>query len=115
MPPDAIGDDLRSVWKGHLRFSLVSIPVKAVSARSPDQRPGLSWLHKDCFQPIRQKKTCPVHGEVRPDEVVSGYKLGKDRYVPLDEAELQSLRATKDDTVHVEAFVEAGRFDPVYL
>jgi DNA end-binding protein Ku len=115
MFPEREGDEPRSVWKGFLRFSLVSIPVKAVSAKTPSARISLSWLHKDCFQPIKYKKVCPVHGEVRQDEIVSGYKINNRQYIPLGEDELKEIRAVRDDTVHVETFVEEDALDPVYL
>lgn len=115
MSPDTTGDEQRSVWKGFLRFSLVSIPVRAVSAKSPSRRVSLSWLHKGCYQPIKYKKVCPVHGEVRQDEIISGYKINNRQYVPIDEQELKDLRSEKDDTVHVETFVEADALDPVYM
>src|SRR4029078_7874287 len=115
MFPETEGDEPRSVWKGFLRFSLVSIPVKAVSAKSPSARISLSWLHKDCFQPIKYKKGGPVHGEVRQDEIVSGYKINNRQYIPLDEEELKEIRGVGDDTVHVETFVEEDALDPVYL
>ena len=65
----------RSVWKGFIRFSLVSIPVKAIHGGGERRgRHGLNQLHRECNSRISQKKTCPIHGELKSDEIVSGYE-----------------------------------------
>src|SRR2546422_237252 len=39
---------LRPVWKGMMRFSLVSIPVVAVTAKIKGSKIDLDWLHEKC-------------------------------------------------------------------
>ena len=59
-----------SNWKGYLRLSLVSIPVRAYSTGTPArERIEVHQLHRPCHHRIRYKKTCPVHGEVPNDEM----------------------------------------------
>src|SRR6187200_12765 len=61
----------RSVWSGFIRFSLVAVPVKAfTAAASGGGDISLNQLHKGCNSRINYKKTCPVHGEVKQDEIV---------------------------------------------
>lgn len=106
---------LRSIWKGHLRFSLVTIPIKLVTARTPGGHVDLDWLHKDCGQRIRYEKVCPEHGSVGNDEIVSGYKYRNDKYVVIDDEELEKFRARRQDTIHVETFVDREAVDPRYF
>jgi len=62
----------RSSWKGYLNLSLVSIPVKAYPATNSEGRGiRLNQLHVDCHSRINYKKTCPVHGEVSNDAIIS--------------------------------------------
>src|SRR5690606_8926836 len=89
----------RSVWKGHIRFSLVTIPVKAYTATaSGGGRIHLNQLHargpdgEECGSRIRYMKYCPVHGEVASSEIISGYQVDKDRYVVIDTDEVEKLR-----------------------
>ena len=58
----------RSTWKGFLRLSLVSVPVKAFTANNTAEEIRLNQLHTECNSRIQYKKTCPAHGEVGNDE-----------------------------------------------
>lgn len=105
----------RSVWKGYVRFSLVSIPVKAyTAAASGGGKISLNQLHKDCGARIRYQKVCPVHGEVKADEIVSGYEFAKDQYVTVEPDELSKIRSKSDKTIGIEAFVAADAVEPRY-
>jgi DNA end-binding protein Ku len=102
-------------WKGFLRISLVSIPVKAYSATRAEERISLNQLHAECNSRIQYRKTCPVHGEVRADEIVSGYEFEKGKYVVVDTDDLDKIRTEKDRAIDVEVFAKAGSIDPVQL
>lgn len=43
----------RSSWKGHIRLSLVSIPVKAFTASATAKEIHLNQLHEECKNRIR--------------------------------------------------------------
>jgi DNA end-binding protein Ku len=102
-------------WKGFLRISLVSIPVRAYSATRSEERISLNQLHAECMSRIQYRKTCPIHGEVRADEIVSGYEFEKGKYVVVDTDEIEKLRTEKDRSIGVEVFVKAGSIDAVQL
>jgi DNA end-binding protein Ku len=72
-------------------------------------------LHKGCNSRIQYKKTCPVHGELRPDEIVSGFEFAQGQYVLFDPAELEKLRSPRDKTINIAAFVAPDAVDPVYF
>ena len=64
----------RPVWRGFLRFSLVSVPVTLYSAdRSISETIKLNQLHEPCNSRIEYRNTCPQHGEVKSDDIVTGY------------------------------------------
>jgi len=52
-------------------------------------------------------KTCPVHGEVTKDEIVSGYKVGN-KYVVIEPEELDKLR-TQSDRANLRERLHQGR------
>lgn len=96
----------RSVWKGFIRFSLVSIPVKAYTATaSGGGKISLNQLHKDCGARIKYQKVCPIHGEVKASDIVSGYEFSKDQYATIEPEELAALRSKSDKTIGIEAFI----------
>jgi DNA end-binding protein Ku len=105
----------RSTWKGFLKISLVSVPVKAYTASASGSREiRLNQLHKDCNSRIRYQKTCPVHGEVQNQDIVSGYEYSKDQYVVIDTDELDKLRTEDEKAIKVDAFVAPDAIDPVF-
>src|SRR5947199_151756 len=95
----------RSTWKGYLKFSLVSVPVKAYTAVSSGDGIRLNQLHADCHARIQYKKVCPVHGEVSNDAIVSGYEYTKGQYVIVDPAELEKLRTEDDKAITIDTFI----------
>lgn len=105
----------RSSWKGHIRLSLVSIPVKAFTASASGKEIRLNQLHEECKSRIRYQKVCPQHGEVAASEIVKGYEFTKDQYVIVDEEELDGLRTESDRAINIDAFVSPTQVDTLYL
>src|ERR1044072_784241 len=106
----------RSSWKGFLKLSLVSIPVKAYTATTSSGRDiRLNQLHAECHSRINYKKTCPVHGEIPNDQIVSGYEFAKGQYVVIDTDELDKLRSPAEKAVTIQSFVERDDVPDRYL
>jgi DNA end-binding protein Ku len=105
----------RSSWKGFLKLSLVSVPVKAFTAHQTASEIQLNQLHAVCNNRIRYQKTCPEHGEVSADEIVSGYEYAKGQYVRIDVEEISKLRPKGDHGVHIHGFVPNDAIDEMYL
>jgi DNA end-binding protein Ku len=106
----------RSVWKGFLQFSLVSVPVKAYTAAvSGGGKIQLNQLHAECNSRIRYLKSCPVHGEVPADQIVSGYEFAKGQYVIIDPDELDKLRSPAEKAVQIRSFVERSEIPDRYF
>jgi DNA end-binding protein Ku len=106
---------LRSLWKGTLQFSLVSVPVEAFSAAEPDQGEiHFHQLHRECNSRIRYKKTCPIHGEVRNDEIVLGHEYERGKYVLFERDELDKRR-DDEHLLKLDTFVEPDQIDPIYF
>jgi DNA end-binding protein Ku len=105
----------RTSWKGFLKLSLISVPVKAFTANNTDEEVHLNQLHKDCHQRVRYKKVCPEHGELKQSEIVSGYEYAKDQYVVIDPQELMRLRPESDKAVRIDGFVGKDEIEERYL
>ena len=105
----------RSAWKGFLKFSLVTVPVKAYTATASEGGEiKLNQLHKDCHSRINYKKTCPIHGELNSDQIVSGYEYSKGQFVVVDTDELDKLRTEDDKAIKIDVFVPPDTIDPMY-
>jgi len=106
----------RSSWKGFLKLSLVSVPVKAYTATaSSSGEIRLNQLHAECHSRINYKKTCPIHGEIPNDQIVSGYEYSKGQYVLVDTDELDKLRTEDEKAINIDAFVPQNNVDPTYF
>jgi DNA end-binding protein Ku len=104
----------RAVWSGFIQFNLVSVPVKAYTAAvsGGGGAPSLNQLHADCHSRIQYKKTCPIHGEVPNDKIVSGYQFADGQYVVVDPAEIEKLRPKSAKNISIAAFIRQGTIDP---
>ena len=97
----------RSVWKGFIQFSLVSVPVKAYTAAvTGGGKIALNQLHSKCNSRIKYQKVCPTHGEVAAEEIVSGYEFANGQYVIIDTDELDKLRTPAEKSVRIESFID---------
>src|SRR5262245_4926084 len=105
----------RSSWKGFLRLSLVSIPVKAYTATASGGEIHLNQIHVDCHSRIKYQKVCPIHGELTGDAIVSGYEFAKGQFVVIDPDELDKLRTESDKAIQIDAFIEPDNLDPAYF
>src|SRR5205085_3812864 len=105
----------RSTWKGYLKLSLVSIPVKAYSASRGAETVALHQLHAKCHSRIKYQKTCPIHGEVPKEEIVSGYEYAKGEYVVIEPEELARLRGERERAITIDAVLSQHTIDPVYF
>lgn len=104
----------RASWKGFLKLSLVSVPVKAFTSTATSREIHLNQLHGSCNNRINYRKVCPEHGEVSNDEIVKGYEYDKDQYVIIDEEELDKLRTENDRSISIDGFVSSDALDPIY-
>ncbi len=70
-----------SVWKGHLTFGLVSIPIRLFAA-ARTERISLNQLHTVCHSRIRQPQFCPTcNRQIERSEIIKGFEYEKDQYV----------------------------------
>jgi DNA end-binding protein Ku len=106
----------RASWKGYLRLSLVSCPVKLYPATSASAgKISFNMLHKDTLNRVQQRYHDPELGEVDRADLVKGYQFEKDKYVVVTAEELDEIEIESSKTVDIDGFVDAGDIDPIYL
>jgi DNA end-binding protein Ku len=105
----------QSVWKGHIAFGMVSFPVQLCAA-ARRQTIRFHYLHADDLARVKQVFYC--RAEDRPisrDELRRGYEYEKDRYILLEDRELEGIAPRSSQTMELRCFVPAAEIDPVYL
>ncbi len=106
----------RAYWKGYLKLSLVSCPVKLYSATSSTAgKISFNLLHKDTLNRVSQKYHDPELGEIDRADLVKGYQFEKDRYVVVTAEELEAVEIASSKTIDIDGFVDAGDIDPIFL
>lgn len=106
----------RALWKGHLRLSLVTVPIRVYPATNPAGDISFNQLHRECMTRIRYKKWCPTHErEVTNDEIVKGYEFERGRYVALEAEDIDKVRPESTRIINLSQFTEAEAIDPVLI
>ncbi len=104
----------RAIWKGVISFGMVSIPIRLFPA-TESKDIGFRQLRRDTNTRVRMLRWDPVEEkEVPYDEIVKGYEYAKDRYVVLDDEDLEKLPLPTKHTIELTAFVEEAEIDPVH-
>jgi DNA end-binding protein Ku len=105
----------RAYWKGYLKLSLVSCPVKLYPATSASAgKISFNMLHKDTLNRVQQRYHDPELGEVDRADLVKGYQFEKDRYVVVTNEELEEVEIESSKTIDIQGFVDQGDVDPIY-
>ena len=104
----------RASWKGYLKLSLVSCPVRLYPATSSSERISFNQLHKETHNRINMKPVDPELGLVERSDLVKGYEYEDKQYVIIDDTDLESVRIESNHTMNIEAFVDEGDVDVIY-
>jgi len=105
----------RPVWSGHIRLSLVSLPVKLYSATESGSRLSFRQIHEPSGKPIKYEKVVPGVGPVDREEIVRGFEVEKDRYVLLEDEDFDEIKLEQRKTLDLVQFVDACEIDPIYF
>lgn len=106
---------MKAAWKGYLKISLVTIPVKSYNAIKKKDI-SFNLIHKTCGSRIKQKLFCPVcNREVSAEELVKGYQYGKDMYVIITDEELSKIKKESTDVIEVLKFVNSDEIHPKFF
>src|SRR5215471_12167387 len=104
-----------SVWKGHLTFGLVTIPVRLFSA-ARSETISFNMLHKEDHSRIRQVTYCQLEDKpIARTDTVKGYEYEKDRYVVIEDEEIRKVAPKTAKVMEILEFVKADQVDPIYL
>lgn len=106
---------LRASWKGHLRLSLVSCPVRLYNATAAGKRVSFNLLHKETNNRVRMVPHDPERGAVDRSELVRGYEYERDRYVVVGDEDLAKVKLESSEIIDIESFVDAEEADQIYF
>lgn len=105
----------RAYWKGHIRLSLVSFPVRLYAVVTSTEKISLHQYHKETGERIRYHKVTDSGEAAEPDDIVKGYEYEKGHFVPVEDEDFEKLRLESKHTIDLVQFTGIGDVDPIYF
>lgn len=104
----------RPVWAGTLAFGLVTLPVDLYPATRAS-RASLRMIDAS-GTPLRRRYTGQDSDDLLKDaDIVRGYPVGDERFVTIEDAELEALDPVRSRTIDLESFVPETEIDPTLI
>ena len=105
---------MRSIWKGHIRFSLVTIPIRIYNAvDTAEQAIRFNQLHKDDNGPVGYDKKCKKCGKtLTAEEIVKGYQFEPEQYVIVSPEDMDKIKLKSTKVIEIEGFIDASEVPP---
>src|SRR6266576_5689900 len=99
---------MRSIWKGHIRFLLVAIPVRVYNAIESSEKIQFNQLHREDYGPIGYDKRCKKCNQiVTNDQITKGYQYEPDRYAIVEPEDIGKVKIKTTRAVDIIGFVDA--------
>jgi DNA end-binding protein Ku len=108
---------MRATMNISLKVGLVVAPeVKVYAAIDSGEKISMNMLHAECQHKVEQRYFCPLCAKEIVDkkaEIVKGYPTGKEEWIVLTEAEIESCKKESNGVMDCFQFVENGAVAPI--
>jgi len=107
---------MRSIWKGHIRFLLVAIPIRVYNAIEASEKIQFNQLHREDFGPIGYDKRCKKCGQiVTNDQITKGYQYETDRYALVEPDEIAKIKIKTTKAIDIIGFVDTSEIPTTFF
>ncbi len=104
---------MRSIWKGHIRFSLVTIPIRIYNAVDTEETIRFNQLHKEDNGAVGYEKKCKKCGKtLGSDDIVKGYQFEPEQYVIVSPEDLAKIKLKSTKVIEIEGFIDSAEVHP---
>ncbi|MFO1501891.1 MAG: Ku protein [Verrucomicrobiota bacterium] len=104
---------MRAIWKGHIRFSLVTIPIRIYNAVDTEETIRFNQLHKEDHGTVGYEKKCKKCGKtLGSEEIVKGYQFEPEQFVIVSAEDLQKIKLTSTKVIEIEGFIDSSEVHP---
>ena len=104
----------RPFWSGTLTFGLVSVPVDLYPGTRTNRAP-LRMLGPKGEPLSRRYFSQKTNEDLEDDEMIRGYEIEKDKYIPVTDEELERLAPESSRDIDLRRFVELQSIPPLYF
>ena len=104
---------MRSIWKGHIRFSLVTIPIRIYNAVDTNETIRFNQLHKEDNGSVGYEKKCKKCGKtLAAEDIVKGYEFEPEQYVIVTSEDIEKIKIKSTKVIEIEGFIDSGEVHP---
>lgn len=106
----------RTIWKGHIKLSLVSCAVGLYPSTSSGGKIRFNTLNRKTGNRVkRQFIDSETEEVVESEDQVKGFAVGKGSYIQVEDEELDALKVESTHTIDIESFVPREEVDERFL
>lgn len=99
---------MRAIWRGHIQFSLVTIPVRIYNAIDSTETISFNLLSKEGNNPVGYEKKDKVTGQtLKNEDIVKGYQYEPGQYVIIEEEDFAKVKLKSEKVIEIQGFVHA--------
>lgn len=104
----------RPLWSGTITFGLVSLPVNLYPANRP--KPISLRMVDSQGTALARRYFCEREQRMLDyNELVRGYEIEQNKFVVMEDSELDSLAPEKSQEIDLKRFVNLDEIDPIYF
>ena len=100
---------MRAIWRGHIQFSLVTIPVRIYNAIDSSESISFNLLTKDGHNPVGYEKKDKVTGKtLKNEDIVKGYQYEPGQFVIIEQEDFNKVKLKSEKVIEIQGFVNAS-------
>src|SRR5437870_5549662 len=104
---------MRSIWKGHIQFSLITIPNHIYNAVDTEETIRFNQLHKEDNGAVGYEKKCKKCGKaLTAEEIVKGYQFEPEQYVIVSSEDVEKIKIKSTKVIEIAGFIDASEVHP---
>ena len=106
---------MNTSYKTKIKFKDLYIPVKMLKV-SHNNSIELNQLCKDSKERVRYIKFCPsCNKEIHNEDIVKGYRYAEDKYVILEQSDIDSITTDQDRILSIEYFCKSKEISELLI
>ena len=104
---------MRPIWKGHIQFSLVTIPIRIYNAVDTEETIRFNQLHKEDNGAVGYDKKCKKCGKaLTSDDIVKGYQFQPEQYVIVSPEDIAKIKLKSTKVIEIGGFIDSSEVQP---
>jgi DNA end-binding protein Ku len=104
---------MRAIWKGHIQFSLVTIPIRIYNAIDSSESISFNLLSKEGHNPVAYEKKDKVTGEtLKQEDIVKGYQYEPGQFVIIEPEDFEKVKIKSERVIEINGFVDKEEVHP---